>query len=92
MSFDASDIMNRIVRRQIADEHRAKETCLQRMVRDCMTSAEAHAAALGNGERPGPGWWQMLHIEYRDGHPSKLRMRYVWPYIDEAKRAREGGE
>ena len=92
MRFDANEIMNRMVRRQMSAERMVKESCLRMMLRDCMTSAGVHAAAIGNGERPGPGWWQMLHIEYRDGHPPKLRMRYVWPCIDEAKRARGGGE
>ncbi len=83
------DIMNRVIRRQMDCENAWLEAIAQQMLNDCMTSAAQHAEALGQGQHPGPGWWTILHIEHRDGQQPRLRMRYVWPYADDAKRAAE---
>lgn len=91
MKFDASELMDRMVRRKISEEHAQMERCISMMLYDCMTSVQAHTAALGQGHHPGIGWWTIVDVLHRDGQPPKLRMRYVWPYKDDAKRAREAG-
>lgn len=54
-----------------------------------VTSMEAHAAALGRAEYPGPGWWEISHIQHRWGCPSRVVMRYRLPLRYDAKRAAE---
>lgn len=93
MNVPPDDIMNRVIRHQIDRENARIEAIARAALHAVVSSMEAHTAALGRAEYPGPGWWQISHIQHRQGKPARVVLRYVLPYKwqarDDARRAAE---
>lgn len=61
-----------------AESHRV-ESIARAALHASVYSMEAHADALGRAEYPGPGWWEISHIQHRWGHPARVVMRWRLP-------------
>lgn len=66
--------------KRLADAESARAEAIARAaLHASVSSMEAHAGALGRAEYPGPGWWEISHIQHRWGCPSRVVMRYRLP-------------
>ena len=75
----ADDRLRAIVHDRMRVEAARVEAIARAALRASVSFMEAHADALGRAEYPGPGWWEISHIQHRWGHPARVVMRWRLP-------------
>lgn len=79
ISCPTSDPLAAATKKRIELENARVEAIARAALHASVSSMEAHAEALGRAEYPGPGWWEISHIQHRWGHPARVVMRWRLP-------------